>query len=192
MNLLVFKMKNLNQNILKVFTTNTNEPLLPKQFQKYVLTLLFFALLANGCKKEEQYVYDVNPVTVEQEGGIKQHPKTNTEFISIAYSDLFGTTISNADLQKLNVAYSAFGDRKLIEDMIVKNFLNDASIAIPSKAQMQNDVPKFVTDTYKKLYNRLPNEYEKYYVIKVINADATITPSLVYYAMMTSNEYRYY
>lgn len=185
-------MNSIPQKLVIVFIKIVNKPLVKKQFFGYVLFIIGITSLATGCKKETQYVYDVNPLTVEQEGGIKQHPKTNTEFISIAYSDLFGSTISNADLQKLNVAYSAFGDRKLIEDMIVKNFLNDASIAIPSKAQMQNDVPKFVTDTYKKLYNRQPNEYEKYYVVKVINADATITPVLVYYAMMTSNEYRYY
>lgn len=185
-------MQSKTQKLFSCLRSPKSNSYLTLTLTKYVWTILVVASLASGCKKETLYVYDVNTVNVEQEGGIKQHPKTTTEFISIAYSDLFGSTISNTDLQKLNVAYSAFGDRKLIEDMIVKNFLNNNAIAIPSKAQMQNDVSKFVTDTYKKLYNRLPNEYEKYYVTKVINADANITPVLVYYAMMTSNEYRYY
>lgn len=184
-------MKSITQKLLLFLRANQYNSYSKLTLTRYVWTILFIAF-ASGCKKETQYVYDVNPVTVEQEGGIKRHPKTTTEFISIAYNDLFGASISNADLQKLNVAYSAFGDRKLIEDMIIKNFLNDVSITLPTKAQMQNDVSKFVNDTYKKLYNRLPNEYEKYYVVKVINADATITPALVYYAMMTANEYRYY
>ncbi len=178
------KIKTLVEKITKLLSENWNP-------QKTYLLLITF-VLASGCKKETHYIYDVNPVIVEQEGGIKQHLKTNTEFISIAYGDLFVSTISNNDLQKLNVAYSAFGDRKLIEDMIIKNFLNNPSTAIPTKAQMQSDVSKFVTETYKKLFNRLPNEYEKYYLTKAIQADAAITPELVYYAMMTSNEYRYY
>lgn len=157
-----------------------------------VVTILFCALLFIGCKKETTYVYEVNPVTLEQEGGTKQHVKTTTEFISIAYSDMFGTAITSVELQKLSVAYTAFGDKKLIEDMIIKNFLNSPNLKIPTQAQMQNDVPKFVNDTYKKLYNRSPNEFENYFVSKLINANTTITPELVYYAMMTSNEYRYY
>lgn len=174
---------------IKQFKINT---MFKKWKLQRLLSMLFIIALASGCKKEPSYIYDVNPVLVEQEGGIKQHLKTTTEFISIAYSDLFVTIISNNDLQKLNVAYSAFGDRKLIEDMIIKNFLNSPAISIPTPIQMQNDVSKFVSDTYKKLYNRQPNEYEKYYMVKAINADAAITPVLVYYAMMTSNEYRYY
>ena len=116
--------KKLSRNSVNI-TTVVWSHLMPGSFFLVILTALFFA---GGCKKETQYIYDVNPVTVEQEGGIKQHPKTTTEFISIAYSDLFGSTISNADLQKLNVAYSAFGDRKLIEDMIIKNFFFQAGI----------------------------------------------------------------
>ncbi|MEO8149154.1 MAG: hypothetical protein ABI723_16025 [Bacteroidia bacterium] len=158
--------------------------------QRCLILIILFTL--QSCTKEKVTSYEVNPVTVKQDGSAKQHVKTTLEFISIAYSDLYGTAITSDVLQKLNIAYSSFGDKKLIEDMIIRNFLNSPSIKIPTKAQMKNDVPKFVTDTYKKLYNRTPNEFENYFITKMINNDITITPELVYYSMMTSNEYRYY
>ena len=145
-----------------------------------------------SCEKEKSYVYQVKDVHVKQPGSEKPNQKSTQEFISIAYSDLFGTTITQTELVKLNTAYSAFGDKKIIEDMIIKNFLNNIVVSIPSKATMQADVNSFVINCYKKFYNRLPNAFEKWYVTNLINSDATITPELVYYSMMTANEYRYY
>lgn len=155
----------------------------------FVLVALTFFV---SCKKEKKYVYDVNGVNVAAEASAKQTTKTTTEFISIAYSDLYGNTISNDELTKLSLAYSAFGDKKLIENLIIKNFLNNGSVIIPTKAAMLADLDKFILKTYSKFYNRTPNEFEAWMLKNAIIGDATITPELVYYSMMTSDEYRYY
>ncbi|MCI5058248.1 MAG: hypothetical protein MRY83_19210, partial [Flavobacteriales bacterium] len=118
--------------------------------------------------------------------------KTTSEFISIAYSDLFGTTIDDQKLTDLSLALVAFGDKKLIEDMIIKNFLNEPGSNIPSVQDMQGDIPKFIQETYRKFYNRDPNEFETWQIEKAINEDSNLTPELIYYAFLTSNEYRYY
>jgi len=161
---------------------------------KFYTCLLFILslLMHSSCKKETEYLYKVNDVAVRQSGTTKQNTKTTTEFISIAYSDLFNANISTASLNSLSLAYSAFGDQKLIENLIIKNFLNIPGAAIPTKAAMNMNVPDFVTNTYKKFLNRVPNAFEQWNLVNIIKKDTTTTPELVYYGFMTSNEYRKY
>jgi len=146
----------------------------------------------SACKKDEIYVYNVNDVNVAKPDANKPNVKSQTEFISIAYSDLFGTQISQGDLVNLQLAYAAFGDLKLIEQLIIKNFLNEPGAQIPTSTEMRADVGQFVEDSYIKFYNRRPNEFEKWHLVNTINDDTQLTPELIWFAMMTSNEYRYY
>jgi PBP1b-binding outer membrane lipoprotein LpoB len=161
---------------------------------KIIFCVFLSAVFITSCKKEEnkKYIYDVNNVKVTQDGVAKPNVKSNTEFISIAYSDLFGSTIDQAKLTELSTAYEAFGDKKIIEDLIIRNFLNSQSVSIPTVATMNANVSLFVTNTYKKFYNRVPNEFELWQMTTLIQNDANTTPELVYYSFMTSNEYRYY
>src|SRR5689334_6197715 len=79
--------------------------------------ILVFALCISivACKKDytRQDTYAVNDVTVRQAGGDKSRVKTTTEFISIAYADLFNTPITTTNLLEIQQAYDAFGDKKL-------------------------------------------------------------------------------
>ncbi|MBK5284170.1 MAG: hypothetical protein JJE25_02115 [Bacteroidia bacterium] len=156
--------------------------------------VLFLILIisAFGCTKEKTYVYDVNNVNIYQPGNSKTTAKTTTEFISIAYADLFNTTISNSKLIELITAYASFGDKKLIEDRIIRQFLADTTLVIPTGTAMRSDISFFVTRSYNKFFNRAPNDFEKTNLKNKIQNDNNITPAMVYYAFMTSNEYRYY
>ena len=147
---------------------------------------------AVSCTKEKTYLYEVNDVNVRQPENNKTTAKTTTEFISIAYSDLFSTTISNAKLVELNTAYSSFGDKKLIEDRIIRQFLADTTLVIPTSAVMRNDISFFITKSYNKFFNRPPVEYERTHLQNIIQNYTTVTPAMLYYSFMTSNEYRYY
>lgn len=157
-----------------------------------LLTAVFLSAFFHGCQKEKNIIYEVNDVNVNTPDGNKDYVKSLAEFISIAYTDLFGQNISQAQLQTLAVPYSGFGDLKLIEDLIIKNFLNDPSVIVPSNAEMRGNVDQFLMDTYQKFLNRNPNEFELWHMRNVIVENTEITPELVYYAIMTSNEYRYY
>ena len=95
------------------------------------IVLIFSVLILFSCKKEKNVIYQLNDVTIEQNSANKDHLKSTTEFISIAYSDIFGTVISTNKLADLTTIYKAFGDKKLIEQMVIKNFLNEPSIQIP-------------------------------------------------------------
>lgn len=157
-----------------------------------VFVLAFFGLVNTGCQKESQIIYQVNDVTVAKPSGEKGSVKTVAEFISIAYTDLFGQAILQSQLLELDLAYQGFGDLKLVEDLIIKNFLNDSGLDIPTDQEMRSNPAVFIQASYQKFYNRNPSEFEEWQLRSMIEEDASITPELVYYAMMTSNEYRYY
>lgn len=156
----------------------------------YFITAVAIATLFGACKKE--YIYEVNNVDVTQNSANKNSVKSTTEFVSIAYTDIYGSTIPQNYLDQLSLAYLAFGDKKLMEDIIIKNMLNAPGVQLPTQAQMQADIDGFVTAAYKKFYNRLPSEYELWQMRQYIAADNQVTPELVYYAFLTSDEYRYY
>jgi hypothetical protein len=162
---------------------------------KYQLKYLILTCIvaSASCKKETQYIYGLEDVNVNRREGNKQNIKSTTEFISIAYSDIFGTTIPHEGLVKLQVAYSAFGDQKLIEQLVIRNFLNQSGTnAIPTNNQMRTNIPLFLEQSYVKFFGRKPNEFEANFLKNLIETDASISPEIVYFGMMTSNEYRYY
>lgn len=163
---------------------------------KFFLFILFVtgSIISWSCKKEltKEYVYIADSVNVSKTGVYKPNTKNNTEFISIAYADLFGTSITNEKLVNLSVAYDAFGDKKLMEDLIIRNFLKAPGVVIPSVTEMNSNKDTFIKNSYKKFLNREPNEFELWQFKKILDEDASITPEMVYYSFLTSNEYRQY
>ena len=160
------------------------------------IILFVFVCCVVSCSKDVEiknsYVYNINDVNVTQQGSNKDVPKTTTEFISIAYTDLFNTVISNTKLVEISTAYASFGDKKLIEDRIIRQFLADTNVVIPAASTMRNDIALFITQSYGRFFNRSPSDFEKNYLKNVIQNDTAITPAMLYYSFMTSNEYRYY
>lgn len=161
------------------------------KIKAHILIIIFIVSVA-GCTKEKKYQYNVNDVTVVQEGGEKNTRKSTTEFISIAYSDLFGTSIPQSKLINLSVAYSSFGDLEVIEERIISNFLNDPAVIIPSAPSVNGDTTEFINNSYRKFFNRTANELEKHYWKELIRTNSSVTPATIYFAMMTSDEYRFY
>ena len=158
---------------------------------KFIFHLLL-TILAFACTKEKKYQYEVNPVNVGGNASDKSNRKTTTEFISIAYSDLFNSAIPQSKLINLSVAYSSFGDLKIIEERIIKNFLNDTSVVIPTTVSVNGDTTLFIVNCYKKFFNREPGTFEKHFWKETIRTNTSVSPSIIYYAMMTSDEYRFY
>lgn len=157
------------------------------------LIFLFSIIILFSCKKEKKVIYHLNDVNINQNSANKDHLKSTTEFISIAYSDIFGTVITNDKLSDLSAMYLALGDKKLIEEMVIKNFLNEPTTQIPTlDTTSQSTIQNFVTDSYKKLFNRVPDEYELWFVTDMIQKDTALTAELIYFSLMTANEYRYY
>ncbi len=163
-----------------------------RRYLVFLLMLLMTGCLFVACEKETAYLYEVNTVSVQQSGSIKSNAKSTTEFITIAWADLFGAQIPQQELVKLNTVYSAFGDKKLMEDRILLNMLNKPGNLIPAAPHVNGDTLFFIQNTYKKLYNRDPDAFETFYLKEQIRLNPTISATLLWYALMSSDEYRYY
>jgi len=159
---------------------------------KKVLLLLTLTSFFFSCTTEKEVEYEVDPVSVSQSGGSKNNQKSTTEFISIAYADIFGTEISQARLVNLSIAYSSFGDLRVIEDRIIRTFLNDTSAILPATPSVNGDTMLFVNNSYKKFFNREATEFEKYQWLGLIRSSTSAGSLTVYYSLMTSDEYRFY
>lgn len=163
-----------------------------RKYPILLTTMLLGALLLTSCKKETIYTYGVDDVSIGQPGTEKPNLKSDLEFISIAYSDLFGTTIPPDELEEMALCYTSFGDKRLIIDMIILNLLNKPGLKIPSETTMMADPGAFTDATYRKLFVRDPSQFERWWLTNKITSDTALSPELVYYSLMTSDEYRYY
>jgi len=159
----------------------------------YTALGLAFLLFFTACStQEDYYVYELQDVEVTRPGAVKSKQKTPQEFIAIAYADLFGRSISPTELEQVNITYLAYGDQQHTEQLLIRNFLNDSAAQIPSEEEMRNNPEGFVRSTYERFYNREPNEFELWKWQDLLENDSSLSPELIYFAFMTSEEYRYY
>ncbi len=153
---------------------------------------ILLVLLTFSCKKELTNEYELNPVQLENSSGNKTNLKSDLQFISIAYSDLFGKQIGSVQLNKLINGYASIGDKALIIDRIILNFLNSPGVLIPSNTEMRANPDGFISAAFNKLLVREPSEMEIWFLKNIINANNSISAGHIYYVIMTSNEYRFY
>ncbi|MGC6471205.1 MAG: hypothetical protein ACON4E_08075 [Flavobacteriales bacterium] len=154
------------------------------------LTLLVFS----SCSNDDPYfLFEVDKVEVEQTNADKNRLKTDIEFVSIAFNDLYGTNIPQNQLEEIITSYKSFGDKSLVIELIIKKFILDEGSAIPNLLRISREsVELFVVEAYEKLYNRTPNAFEKWHMTELIINNSSVDAEMVYFSMMTANEYRYY
>ncbi len=159
---------------------------------RYIIYILLLIVLSS-CKRDPSYIFEVNDVTVTASTGEKNRLKTDIEFVSIAHADIFGSSISSNDLENIVTTYKSFGDKSLTIEMIIRKFIDDGGTNITAiDRSSKTSIESFVINTYKKLYNREPDAFEKWYLSDLIANDDVINAEIVYFSMMTANEYRYY
>ena len=159
---------------------------------RYIIYILLLIVLSS-CKRDPSYIFEVNDVTVTASTGEKNRLKTDIEFVSIAHTDIFGSNISSNNLENIVTTYKSFGDKSLTIEMIIRKFIDDGGTNITAiDRSSKTSIESFVINTYKKLYNREPDAFEKWYLSDLIANDDEINAEIVYFSMMTANEYRYY
>ena len=158
----------------------------------YLLLLFSFSLFFVGCNKEKKTQYGITQQNIYNSAHDKTKLKTDQQFISVLYSNLFQKNISQAKANAVEQLVRSIGDKSLAYELIVSDFMNDADIIIPDPSTMREDIPKFVDDTYSRFYLRQPSEAEKQYFINFIETNPNITPELIYISFATSDEYFYY
>jgi hypothetical protein len=159
---------------------------------KLIRWVVVCSLLTFASCLEPDPIYEVEPVTVQEQGGQKKGFKSDRQFVSGAFSDLFGKQITSAELDESMVCYNAISDKGLVRDMIIRDMLRRNSLVVPAAQDMRNDKDKFIIDTYRKFYKRDPSDLEKWTLLNQIDQDTTLNPVLIYYAFLSSEEYLYY
>jgi len=161
------------------------------EINKWSSGILFLLLsCAVACTKPEP-IYEVEPVTVNVQGGTKRALKSDRQFVSSAFADVLKKQMTSDELDEAMVCYNAMSDKELMRDMIIRDMLKRSS-RIPSSSEMRADTEKFVQDTYVRFYKRDPSDLERWTVKQQIDQDTSLLPVMVYYAFMSGEEYRYY
>lgn len=165
------------------------------------ILILGLILLGTACKTEveiinrpvvDNIIYEVGGEVIYQDNSEKTKEKTNTQYVSILYANLFQTSISSSNLTDLSEIRTAVGDKQAIDELIINSYVNNPSVNIPTNQEMRNDIEAFVEQTYVRFFLRLPDAYERHFLKNTIQDDTGLTPDLIYSAFATSNEYKFY
>lgn len=156
------------------------------------LGIFFALLLAVGCQKELGKIYEVNRQQVSLTNIDKEALKAEIEFVANAHIDLFGKPIENFALNQTLSNLAASNDKQLVIDLVIRQMLNRADLPVPTDVQMRADLAGFVQKMYKQFYRREPNPFEALKLKQLIEADSGLSPVMVYYSFLTSDEYRFF
>ncbi|GIV34736.1 MAG: hypothetical protein KatS3mg031_2271 [Chitinophagales bacterium] len=154
------------------------------------IPIMLVSLLA--CNKEDEVLYGLNKVPSLPAHAEKNKLKSPAQYLAILYANMFQQALSSSGLIQLTDITEAFGDKDLIHEVIISNFMNRADVHIPSDSLMRADLDAFITETYKRFFVRQPTELEKEYFRNYLQAHENVTPEIVYMAFSLSDEYRFY
>lgn len=176
------------QMIMQIFKSKT---IMNKHILYFSSILLFFFF---SCKKDkiDPNLYEVNTVGVQPPGAGKNKLKTNEQYISILYSNLYQKGLSANQLFDISECMQSIGDQEIAKEVVISNFMNKPGVIMPSDVQMRADIGKFIDETYKRFLIRYPTEAEKTYMVNFISTNPNITVELVFFSFAISDEYMYY
>ncbi len=147
-----------------------------------------------SCRKEK-YQYEINSNTSTGDNLNKNKNKTNIEFHSILTTNLFQKPSSINELTRTDRVIQSCGDKTLINEVIISNYMNDIKVRLPSRKMMVDSTDKFIEETYVRFFIRRPTEAERTWFKNFINANKSnpnFRPELVYTAFAASDEYMFY
>ena len=152
---------------------------------------LLILLLYSSCKGKDK-VYELNSIVAHPANTGKDKLKTDEQYISILYANLFQKALSANKLVEISECIQSIGDKETAKEVIIANFLNDPDIIIPSRQDMLDDPDGFLDETYHRFFIRNITEAEKTYLKNLIMANDSLTPEMLYYSFALSDEYQYY
>ena len=161
---------------------------------KLALLATATAVALQSCKKDPEQVgvYELNDVALTTDSANKTRLKTNEQYVSILFTNLFQAGISSDIVFELNECFLSIGDQELAREVLISNLFNNPAVQLPSVEDMMADLDGFIEETYKRFFVHLPSEGEKTWVRNFISNTPYMTPELVYFSFALSNEYMYY
>ena len=155
-----------------------------------LVLMVFFA----SCKKNKG-TFEVVDTPSYGDNLNKDKTKSNIEFHSILSTNLFQKPSSINELTRTDRVIQSCGDKTLINEVIISNYMNSANVKLPSRRMMVDSTERFVEETYIRFFIRRPTEAEKTWFTNYINANKSnpyFRPELVYTAFSASDEYMFY
>jgi hypothetical protein len=137
-------------------------------------------------------VFGVEPQVVYEDKARKTKRKSDAEYISILYTNLYQVPISPNQLYKTQNIIFSIGDRNVASELVLSNYFNTLTLKIPTNTEMRSNIDSFVENTYKRFYLRYPSEGEKTFFKNYISTNSNVSVEMVYTAFAVSDEYQYY
>jgi hypothetical protein len=157
---------------------------------RFFLLVLVFGLFIASCEKEP--IYEVNEVELLPSNASKTKLKTDQQYVSILYANLFQTALSSGNLFEVSQCIQSVGDKVLVREVIISNYMNRPTVQLPTDAEMRDSLDAFITNTYNRFLVRNPSEAERQYFKNYISTHPNVTPEMVYFSFALSDEYLFY
>jgi len=152
---------------------------------------LMALLMVSACKKET-YDYNITDQEVQPPNAGKTKLKTDGQYVSILYANLFQTALSSNQLFQITQCIESVGDKDLVREVVISNFMNRPDVIIPSDSLMRADIDQFMEETYERFYVRHMTEAERTWFRNYIENHPNVRPELIYFSFALSNEYLFY
>ena len=123
--------------------------------------ILGTAILFSSCEKDK--IYDVNEEVVLAPNAGKTKLKSDQQYIAILYANLFQTALSSDNLYEASECVQSIGDKDLVHEVLISNYMNREEVILPTNQEMRADVDEFITNTYHRFLVRNPSEAERQY-----------------------------
>ena len=175
--------------IFSIERTSGRWPVLTLALSLICVLLMF---LNTSCNKEKEVLYEVDKMQVLPPSAEKDKLKTESQYVAILYANLFQQALSAKDVLDVSDLIMSVGDKEVIHEIVISNFMNKSGVLMPTASTMRNDPEQFVIDAYERFFIRPPTQIEITWLVNYINSNQQVTPELVYFAMSTSKEYNFY
>ena len=103
---------------------------------------------------------------------------------------IYFKSLSANELVEITRCIESVGDKELVHEVIISNFMNRDGVTLPSDSLMRADLEAFIEETYRRFYVRDITAAEREFFINFFNANPDVSAEMVYTAF--SNEYQFY
>jgi hypothetical protein len=155
------------------------------------ITLWLLPFLA-ACTEKENLSYGLQDQVVYEDKTQKTKRKSESEYISILYTNLYQQPISPNQLYKTQQVVQSIGDRTLAWEMLLSNYFNKPGIQMPDETFMRAETDSFINMAYRRFYLRRPGEAERAWFRNFIRNRSDATVEMVFTAFAASDEYAFY
>lgn len=158
-----------------------------------VLAFVFIISALGACKKEinpDQYL--VNQEELYSSIADKTKLKSEHQYVSILYTNLFQQALSGNQLVQIIDCLESIGDKELGREVLISNFMNKPSVQLPSDSVMRANPDEFIIETYERFFVRTPSQSELTWFRNYIETNPQLSTELIYFSFALANEYLYY